>query len=314
MQDALALEEIPQVEAVLPAVSGNAEVEGNNRQRRVTVIGVNHTMPQVFSMQVAGGQFLPQDDPVSPRAFAVLGYKLRVELFGDRNPLGERIRIGGSRFLVVGTMESKGQVLGFDLDDTVYIPTVRAQELFNQEGLMEIDVLYEETADVDTMVRRIKRLLNARHGQEDYTITTQQQMLDVLGSVLDVLTFAVMALGSISLLVGGVGILTIMSIAVTERTSEVGLLRALGARQNSIVLILLVEAAGLSAIGGLAGLAIGVGGGQLLGTLVPGLPVKTPWDFVIIAEVLAIAIGIVAGILPARRAAKMDPVEALRTE
>ena len=139
-------------------------------------------------------------------------------------------------------------------------------------------------------------------------------MLDVLGKVLDVLTFAVGALGGISLLVGAVGILTIMTIAVRERTAEVGVLRALGARRTQVLVLFLAEAVVLAAAGGLAGLALGVGGAQALHRLVPALPVHTPIAYVILAETLAAAIGLAAGVLPARRAAALEPVEALRAE
>lgn len=312
--DAEALQRTPHAIAVVPFVQGNAEVEGDDRRRRTTVYGTGPDMPQAFSIKVGAGHFLPDDDPTSPRAFAVLGSKLRSELFGDKNPLGELIRIGGDRYRVIGTMESKGQVLGVDLDDSVHIPVARALEMFNRDSLMEIDVLYREGAPVDEVVNGMSRILTARHGREDFTITTQEQMLDVLGSVLDILTFAVGALGGISLLVGGVGIMSIMIIAVKERTSEIGLLRALGSTRKQIMALFLGEATVLAGIGGLAGLILGVGGAQLLTTFIPALPVHTPISYVLLAEALAVAIGMLAGMLPARQAARLDPVEALRAE
>jgi len=314
IDDAEALKRVPYSRAVVAATQGNAEVEAEGRRRRTAVFGMGPDMPEAFSMKVRLGQFLPHDDPRSPRAFAVLGSKVHDELFGETNPLGSYIRVGGDRYRIVGVMESKGQVLGMDLDDTVYIPASRALELFNREGLMEIDVLYEEGADVDEVVASITRILVNRHGREDFTITTQQQMLDVLGNVLNVLTFAVGALGGISLLVGGIGILTIMTIAVTERTGEIGLLRALGAERGQILALFLGEAAVLAGIGGLAGLVLGAGGAQLLMLAVPNLPVHTPWSYVVLAEMLAVIIGLLAGVAPARHAARLDPVEALRAE
>ena len=168
---------------------GSASVEGNGRERRVTISGVGTAMPQIFQFNVVLGEFLPDDDPRAPRALAVLGSKVRKELYGDLNPLGDRIRIGGDRYRVIGVMEPKGTVLGFDLDDTVYIPAARGLEIFNRESLMEIDVLYAEGARVEEVNEGIRRVLIARHGGEDFTITTQQQMLDILGSVLEVVTF-----------------------------------------------------------------------------------------------------------------------------
>ncbi|UCE90200.1 MAG: ABC transporter permease [Pseudomonadota bacterium] len=314
IDDAVTLQRAPHVLAVVPVVQGNAEVEGGGRTRRTTVYGAGPQWPQAFQYTTRAGRFLPPDDPNAPRALAVLGSKLKQELFGDANALGQRIRIGGDRYRVVGVMEAKGQVLGFDLDDTVYIPASRALEMFNRDGLVEIDVLYQENAPLDEVVNGIMRILIARHGREDFTITTQQQMLETLGALLDVLTFAVGALGGISLLVGAIGILTIMTIAVTERTGEIGLLRAIGAHRRQVLLLFLGEAAVLSAIGGTAGLVLGAGGAQLLHLALPALPVHTPLAYIAIAEILAISIGLIAGILPAGRAARMDPVEALRAE
>jgi len=314
IDDAEALRTAPYITASLPMVQGNASVEGNRRERRVTVSGVGPEMPTALSFQVAIGKFLPPDDPRAPRALAVLGSKLRDELFGPENPLGARVRIGGDRYRVIGVMKSKGTVLGFDLDDAVYIPAARGLELFNRDSLLEIDVLYEETASVEEVVAGIERMLIARHGMEDFTITTQQQMLDVLGSVLAVVTFAVGALGGISLLVGGVGIFTIMTIAVRERTSEIGLLRAVGALRRQIRDIFIGESILLAALGGLGGLLLGGVVVAFLRVLSPGLPLRLSISYIIAAEFVAVVIGLVAGLLPARKAAGMDPVTALRTE
>jgi len=314
MGDTEALLRVPHARAVVSVAVGNAEVKAGPRSRRTTVYGTDPALPEVFRFEVGIGRFLPPDDTRAPRPYVVLGAKVARELFGDASPLGRIVRVGSERYRVVGTMRPKGDVLGMDLDDTVYIPTARALALFNREGLIEIDVLYEEGAPVDEVVASMRRILIARHGQEDFTITTQQQMLDVLGNVLRILTFAVGALGGISLVVGGVGISAIMTIAVSERTSEIGLLRALGAERGEVLRLFLLDAIVIAATGGLLGLVAGAGGAQLLHLAFPVLPVRTPWSFVVAAELLAIAIGLAAGALPARRAAHVTPVTALQAE
>lgn len=314
IDDSEALRRLPQAEAVVPMVQGNVEVSAEGRTRRITLYGVGPEMDKAFRMRVGSGRFLPPDDPRLARPFVVLGEKVAKELFPGVNPLGRRISIGNQPGRIIGVMEHKGQILGFDMDDTVYIPAVRALDLFEREGLMEIDVLYREGSRAEEVVAAIRRILVNRHGQEDFTITTQQQMLDVLGSVLSMLTVAVGALGGISLLVGSVGIFTIMTIAVRERTAEIGLLRAVGAARNHILLLFLLEGTLLAGLGGLAGLTAGFLCAALINAFVPLLPVHTPWSFVFFAELLSMVIGIVAAILPARQAAGLDPVEALRSE
>lgn len=143
LDDAQALKRLPYVRSTLPMVQGTASVEGGGRERQTVVSGTGDELPQALSFRVALGEFLPPDNVSAPRAFAVLGSKLRSELFGARNPLGERIRVGGQRYTVIGVMESKGTMFGFDLDDAVYIPVAKGLELFNREGLFEIDVMYE---------------------------------------------------------------------------------------------------------------------------------------------------------------------------
>ena len=314
LNDAIALKRLRRVVASVPVVQGNAAVKYGQRSRRTYVFGVGSAAPAVWQMRVAQGRFLPEDDPRVARAFVVLGSKVRTELFGSANPLGRRVRIGSEHYRILGVMESKGQMLGFDLDDAVFIPAARALALFNRDSLMEIDLLYTEGSRSSDVARRARQLLIDRHGSEDFTIVTQDQMLAVLGSILNILTMAVGALGGISLLVGGVGILTIMTIAVNERKSEIGLLRALGAGRRQILSLFMGEAIVLASLGGLAGLVIGAGGAWLLGEIVPALPTHTSWSYVLLAEVLAALIGLLAGVLPARHAAGLDPIEALRAE
>jgi putative ABC transport system permease protein len=314
IEDAIAVRSLPHILATNPTIDGNAEVSAAGKRRRVNVYGVGPDWPAIGHMRVGAGSFLPREDLRAARPLAVLGSTTKRELFGNENPLGKRVDIGGRRFRVIGTMEAKGQFLGMDLDDSVFIPVARGQELYNREALAGFHVTYDPDVPVEVVADAIHRVMTARHGRDDITIITQKNMLDVLGSVLNVLTFAVGALGSVSLLVGGVGILTIMTIAVGERTAEIGLLRAIGTERRQILALFLGEAALLAALGGAAGLTLGVSIAQALTVILPGLPVSTPWWFALLAELVAVTIGLAAGVLPAQRAARMEPVEALRAE
>lgn len=314
IEDAMALKQSRYAQYTNASVVGNAEIRAQGRSRRVTAYGQGPDFAQAFNMQVTTGLFLPDDDPRNPRAYAVLGAKVHTELFGDVNPLGALLQVGGSRFRVIGVMAPKGNVLGFDLDDTVFVPTARALEVFNRQGVMEINLAYFPDAPVQAVVDDIKRILVARHGREDFTVKPQQQLLSTLSTVLNVLKFAVAALGGISLLVGAVGMVTLMHIAVSERVSEIGLLTALGATRARIRFLFLLESIALSTLGGLAGLIIGASIAGLLKLLISGLPVNIPWDYVLGALGLSLVIGLAAGVIPAMRAAKLNPVDALRTD
>jgi putative ABC transport system permease protein len=314
LDDAESLRHLPYIQHVNVSVVGNADLRYGGKTRRTTVFGEGREFAGAFTMKLQSGSFWPDEDNEQARALVVLGAKVANELYGAQNPLGSYLRVGGQRFRVIGVMEPKGQVLGLDLDDTVFIPAARAMELFNRVGLMEVQVSYQPSADVNTVIALIRQRLVERHGREDFTLISQEEALEVLNSVLSVLTFAVGALGGISLLVGAVGILTIMTMAVTERTAEIGLLRALGAQERQVLTLFLGEAMLLSALGGLAGLAMGIGIAQALHGIFHDLPVHTPVFFAVLAELTAIGIGLAAGVAPAIRAARLDPVEALRTE
>ena len=314
LDDANAMQRLADVIAVVPVVQGNASVEFGASKRRSLVLGVGPRVPDVWKMPVSSGVFLPEDSFTSARAYAVLGATLREELFGNANPLGKRIRVGEDRYRVIGVMAPKGQMLGFDLDDTIYLPIDKTLAMFNREGLMEIDVLYEAGASSARIEQNIRRLMIARHGHEDFSVITQDKMLEVLDTILNVLTLGVAAIGSISLIVGAVGIVTIMTIAVTERTGEIGLLRALGAKRIHILNLFLGEAVVLSGIGGIGGISVTVLVIYLVKLFLPAFPLEVAWLYISLALALATVIGVIAGITPAMRAAGMHPLEALRAE
>jgi len=315
IDDALALREVRGVERVVPVVIGQARVAWRRMGRSVFVYGVTADAPIAWKFPIGRGRFLPPGDPHRPAPWAVLGPKLARELFGSAPPLGERVRIGGRPFRVIGIMAPKGQFLGFDLDDSAYIPVATAMQLFDVDELNEIDVLAAGAEWIDPVAEGIRRVLVRRHrGEEDFTVTTQKEMLATFDRVLGVISLAVTGIAAISLLVGAVGILTVMWIAVHERTAEIGLLRALGLTRAGVGRLFLAEAVLLAGAGGLAGLAIGLGVAAALRWAVPGLPVVTPPFAVGAALGMSLAIGVVSGVLPARRAAALDPVDALRAE
>ena len=313
--DSEALRRVPGVQSLVPVLFGMARVQAGIRARSIFVMGVTAEMQEVWSLRRARvGRFLPPGDPERPQQVAAIGTKVAEELF-DGSPLGQRLRIADQRFLVVGVMEAKGNMLGFDVDDVVYIPTASAQRLFARDELAGIDVKFDPRVPVEEVVSGIRRLLLDQHrGEEDFTILTQTEMLGVLDRVLSVVGVAVAGIGGISLLVGAIGILTIMWISVGERTSEIGLILALGGQKGQIVSLFLLESALLALVGGVlgVGLAFGLSGG--LKALVPGLPFRTPAEMVVGAPLFCLLAGILAGVLPARRAAALDPVSALRAE
>jgi putative ABC transport system permease protein len=315
LQDAAALARIRGVDRVVPVIVGTAPIQREGGTRNTFVYGVTAAAPQVWRMGVRGGRFLPEMDPDRSAPVAVLGPKLKRELFGDQTSLGRYVRISGQRFLVVGVMEPKGQFLGFDIDDSAYIPVAAARQMFNREALQEIDLLIANASFIDPVVARIKTVLTERHNhEEDFTVTTQTGMLDTLDRVIRIVSLAVVGIGAISLLVGSIGILTMMWISVNERTSEIGLVRAIGATSGQVLLLFLTEAALISTLGGILGVTAGLGVAQLLHLYVPALPVHTPMVYVALALIVSLGVGLASGLMPARRAAALDPVVALTAE
>ena len=314
LDDAKSLAELPHVEAVVPFVQGTAKLESGVLARDVDVYGVGPDMDTAWRFPVAQGRFLPKGDLENSRYFAVLGSKAKEELFRNSNPLGQYVRVGGTRFLVVGVMSGKGQLLGFDLNDAVFIPADLALQLFNKESLMEVDVIFRESTTARDLRERIKDTLVRRHGDEDFTMFTQEDMLKTLDKILSMLTLAIGALGGVALVVGGVGVLTIMTTALKERTQEIGLLRAVGCTREQILWMFLGEAVLLSALGGVLGLCIVAVLVAILNIFSPGLPIQLQPTYMVASLLLSCGVGLAAGISPAMNAASVDPIVALRTD
>jgi putative ABC transport system permease protein len=315
LDDARALSRLPGVTGTVPTAYGSALVEFGNRGRRSYVYGATADVPQTWSMDVSLGQFLPDVDYDRGSPVVVIGPKLSRELFGSANPLGQIVRIAETRFRVIGVMESKGQFLGFDLDDAAYIPVASAMQLFNRPELDEIDLLAASSEAIQPVVERATAILKERHNSTvDFTIVTQQEGQAMVNRIVTVVSGVVTGIAAISLLVGAIGILTIMWIVVQERVGEIGLAKAIGATRGQILAWYLFESAVTALAGGLVGLGVGVGGAWLLSATVPGIESFTSPLVVVEGIVMALVVGIGAGVAPALRAASMDPVEALRGE
>ena len=313
-EDVEALERLPVIEFAVPVSAGNGEIEYGEKMRRSMVVGTGADYDVIVDATDMLGEYLPHDNPKSPRSLAVLGPEMRDELFGDVNPLGELVRVNSERFRVIGVLPPKGDFLGFNLDDAIYIPMAKFQSMFNLNNFQELDVVHYERYETEEAVASIKRLIIDRHGSEDVTITTQANMLETLNDIMQWLKFTVAAFGGISLLVGGVGIFTIMTVAVNERTSEIGVLRAVGASQKKIRDVFLLESIFLAILGALLGLSIGFAAVYVALIFYPDMPIAIAWDYIVYAVSISLAIGLIAGFLPARAAAQLDPVEALRTD
>ncbi len=315
IEDAEALARLPILETVVPVAFGQARVEGNGRGRSVFIYGSTADLPAVLKFSVGQGQFLPRGDLRRGSSVAVLGPKLKREIFGEENALGRFVRVAGARLRVIGVMEPKGQILGMDMDDAAYVPIATVMRLFNMDEVQEIDIIISHEGLTEAAILAIRTLLIDRHrGDEDFTVISQSEMLEVFSRVMDVLTLGVGVIAGISLLVGSIGIFTMMWISVGERISEIGLMRALGATGGQIQTIFLTEAIMLTMIGGLAGLLFGLLSTVVMRLALPAFPAGAPIEYIVSALVISALAGVLSGVGPARRAAALAPVDALRTE
>jgi putative ABC transport system permease protein len=295
------------------ATSSGETVRAGTRTRFTSVNGVLETTPKVFVRDIARGTYLSRSDVDVARRVAVLGSAVADTLFGERDPVGSQVTIAGVRFRVVGVFAPLGQSLGVDRDDEVHIPITTALRVFDTSRVDAMAVKAPDRDSLDELGRRIVAELNERHPESEFSAVTQEQILGVLGDILGILTGVLAAIAGISLLVGGVGVSNIMLVSVRERTREIGLRKAVGARPRDISVQFLLEAVLLTTIGGVAGIGLGIGSALLVAALSP-VPAVITWWSVALAFGVSAAVGIIFGVVPAHRAGRLDPVVALRTE
>ena len=299
----------------VPIVLGTGRIKFENRGRDTMIIGTTAEFQRVRNLFVDTGSFVSQGDVDGKAKVVVLGRKVKDELFGDSSPLGKVVMLSDARYRVVGVMTKKGTSLGWDIDDVVFIPVTSGQELFDTDGLFEILASTPRPEDVGRAIAQIKEILIRRHAhKEDFTIQTQGAMLSIMDTILGVLTAVLGGIASISLLVGGIGIMNIMLVSVRERTREIGIRKALGARNKDIMAQFVIEAVTLSGAGGVIGILLGVGLALVIPLFVTVLPTSVSLWSILTAFFFSVAVGIFFGVYPARKAALQDPIQALRYE
>jgi putative ABC transport system permease protein len=309
VDDAKALLREPVITRVAPLIVGTSEAAFGGRLRDVPVVGTNRSYIEIRQLKIAQGRFLAADERA---AEVVIGAAVRADLFGAEPAVGRMLRVGDRRFRVVGVMAQSGQGMGFNIDELVFLPVRAAQAMFNTDTLFRIIVEARDRDAIGVARQRALAVITSRHDdEEDVTVITQDAVLATFDKILGVLTLAVAGIAAISLAVAGILVMNVMLVSVTQRTGEIGLLKALGAPERTIRRAFLTEAALLSIGGGLLGLALGQAGALLLRYLYPTLPAYPPNWAVIAGLGTAVGTGLLFGVLPARRAARLDAVQAL---
>jgi len=312
IDDAQSLQRAPSVRRVAPLAVGTSEISYGGKLREVMVAGTTASYIDVRTLKLAQGRFLSGGDWRRGASEAVIGARIRDELFGAETALGQLIRIGDRRFRVVGIMASTGQGLGMNTDEVIFIPVSLAQAMFNSNTLFRVLVEANSREAIEPAKAQATEIIKTRHeGEEDVTVITQDAILATFDKLLGALTLAVAGIAAISLAVAGILVMNVMLVSVAQRTSEIGLLKALGATGATIRIAFLTEAAMLSLAGAVLGYLLGQAGALVLRQLYPAFPAYPP-DWAVLAGLgTALVTGILFGVLPARRAAQLDPVQSL---
>ncbi|WP_448875038.1 ABC transporter permease [Desulfobulbus propionicus] len=312
LADARSLERGDAVRRLTPINIGEMNIAWRGKEREVPLIGSTASILEIHHLKMERGSFLPIEDMEIARPVCVIGAKVYRELFGQQNALGELVRIGGFRCRVIGILGSEGRSLGLDTEELVVVPVAFAQMLLNTEGLFRILIEARDLDSIERLKTHITSTIAKRHyGEDDVTIITQDSVLATFDKILGVLTLTVAGIAGISLVVAGILIMNVMLMAVTQRTAEIGLCKALGAGRMQIMALMLTEALLLSSIGGLIGLGLGFAGAWLTVQFYPTLQTTPPNWAIAAAMGTALGTGLLFALLPARRAARLDPIQAL---
>ena len=312
VDDASALRRASAALRVAPVVVGTSEISVAGRLREALVVGTTAEYLDVRTFKMAQGRFLPDEEWSRGSPVIVIGAKLRTELFGTSPVLGQFVRIGDRRFRVIGVLGSSGTGLGMNTDELAFVPISTAQQMFNTNTLFRILIEARNRDAIDIAKGQVREIIKTRHeGEEDVTVITQDAVLATFDRLLGTLTLGVAGIAAISLAVAGILVMNVMLVSVAQRTSEIGLLKALGATGGAIRAAFLVEAAMLSAAGAILGFVLGHVGAAIIRALYPTFPAFPP-DWAVVAGLgTAVVTGLVFGVMPARRAAALDPVLAL---
>lgn len=312
VEDAIAVGRASAVRRVAPIVVGTSEISGAGRLRETLVVGTVADYYAMRNFTMAQGRFLPEEDWTRGSAVIVLGSKVRSELFGSTPALGRFVRIGDRRFRVIGVLGTSGMGLGMNTDELAFVPVATALQMYNTNTLFRIITEARNREAIPVAKEQVRETIKARHGgEEDVTTITQDAVLATFDRLLGTLTLGVAGIAAISLAVAGILVMNVMLVSVSQRTSEIGLMKALGATEAAVRDAFLAEAAMLSSAGALLGYALGLSGAWAIRALYPTLPAYPPPWAVIAALGTALVTGLLFGALPARRAAALDPVTAL---
>lgn len=299
------------IKSAMPYIENNGTISYKGETLTTQVTGTGVEFPKVYDQNVEKGSFFTLSQYNSAKKVAVLGKTAAEELFNHQDALGKKITISEQRYTVIGVLEEKGAFAGVDRDKIVYIPATTSMRQFNLDYIQSFWLQSESSKTIEQSKEEVKEILLKHFDEDDFSILDTKSLLNVIGNVLATLTAALAGIAAISLVVGGIGIMNIMLVSVTERTREIGLRKAVGATPRNILIQFLVEAVILSFFGGSLGIALGSGGALLINHFFT--TTITPWSIALAFGVSAL-VGIIFGVLPARKAAKLNPIDALRYE